>query len=115
MDYSRIIKCTSDSEFMFDRRVKRACGCEFILEDDNVFEIESLCCDEVIKQYYTICPYCGYLVLVDTAILSNSMRNSAEYKNNLDPYLFRKNNVLSELMNLEMVSKVPVKKRVSNF
>jgi len=65
-----------------------------------------------------MCPNCGYLVLLDSSILNNSIKKEAENKNNIDPYLFRKNNVLSELINLEMQSKKisgPIRKRVINF
>ena len=99
------IKCCEDKEFIYNRNVSHACGRTFLLDNDNVFVIKSSdYFGEEVLQYYTICPDCGYIVLLDSDKLSNGMKEEALYKLSMDYYLYKKNNLRSELIYLESVS-----------
>ena len=99
------IKCSEDSDFIYNRNVIHACGKDIFLDSDNVFVIKSSnYFGEDIFQYYTICPNCGYIVLLDEDELSNEMKEKALYKLSMDSYLYKKNNLRSELIYLECIS-----------
>jgi len=106
------IKCTEDNDFIFNRNVNHACGKTFLLDKDSVFVIKSInYFGEDILQYYTVCPNCGYIVLLNEEQLSNEMKEVALYKLSLDSCLYKKNNLISELIYLESISpSVRVKK-----
>ena len=99
------VKCCEDNDFICNRNVIHACGKNILLDIDSIFVIKS--CDyfgEEILQFYTICPYCGYIVLLDCNKLSDEMKETALYKLAIDRYLYKKNNLRSELIYLESIS-----------
>lgn len=97
-----IINCVEDNVFEQDRQILHSCNSIFTLEEQNIFYVESLSYgDDIIGQYYTICPNCGYLVLLNENILSLEQKISAQEKYISDPLLYRKNNLKSQLIYLE--------------
>lgn len=102
---NRSIRCVEDDDFIYSRNVNHACGGVFLLDGDNVFVIIGTnYIGEEVRQYYTICPNCGYIVLLDEEQLSNEMKEAALYKLSFDSYLYKKNNLRSELTYLESIS-----------
>ena len=70
--------------------------------------------DFVIGQYYTICPNCGYIILLDENILPEEIKLSARGLKEEDPLLYRKNNLKSELIYLESITpKVKARTRIN--
>ena len=89
---------------MYWRNVSHACGKNISLDNDNVFAIKCTNdIDEEIKQYYTICPNCGYIVLIDEKKIPDKIKEYAEYKLSTDGYSYKKNNLRSELIYLESI------------
>ena len=113
MEKGVIIECKCDNDFSFNRKVTNSCGENFILEDDNIFMISCTDYDcEPIEQYYSICPHCGYMVMINNELLTNSVKKSVRIKCENDCYLFRKNQLISQLIYLERISgNTSVKKR----
>ena len=109
-----IINCREDKKFEPDRKVMHACHGEIELEKDNVFYVETLVFDDFsIGQYYTICPNCGYIILLEENILPEEIKISARELKEEDPLLYRKNNLKSELIYLESITpKVKTRTRV---
>ena len=71
----------------------------------NIFYVETSIYDDfTIGQYYTICPNCGYIILLDENILSEEIKLSARRLKEEDPLLYRKNNLKSELIYLESIT-----------
>ena len=95
-----IVNCIEDNNFMQNRKIIHSCNTEFKLE--NIFYVESLgYFDDVIGQYYTICPKCGYIVMIDESIIPEELKKAALISNREDPYQYRKNELRSELIYLE--------------
>lgn len=108
-----IINCIEDKKFEQDRKVVHSCYSEIELQKENIFYVEaSIYEDYVIGQYYTICPNCGYIILLDENILSEEIKLLARGLKEEDPLQFRKNNLKSELIYLESITpKVKAKVR----
>lgn len=99
-----MINCEEDKKFERDRKVIHSCYSEIELKKENVFYVESVIFDDfIIGQYYTICPNCGYMILLEENILPEEIKLSARIAQNEDPLLFRKNALKSELIYLEKV------------
>ena len=100
-----IIDCREDNKFEQDRIILHSCNRTFILEEENIFYAEALGYgDEIIGEYYTICPYCGYLVLLNEKDLSDTLKLVAKQTYSEDPYLYKKNSLKSQLIHLESIS-----------
>lgn len=114
MNKEVIISCSEDDRFQQDRKVTRSCNRTFALDESNIFYVESLgYFDDIIGEYYTICPHCGYLVLLEENSLSNELKLSAEASYREDSYQYRKNSLMSQLIHLEsMTPKRSVKAKV---
>lgn len=111
---SKLIKCEKDDEFVFSRNVTNSCGNVVKLDNDNVYEIISVDYDgEYKEQFYTLCPNCGYMININEELLNEDVKTLAREKNSLDRYLFRKNELRSELIHLESISNP--KKRVKKI
>ena len=105
MEKQILVKCTQDNKFEQERRIVHSCNNEFKLEKENIFYVESLgYFDDVIGQYYTICPNCGYIVMLDKQMLPDDLKLIAEVTNKEDPLLYKKNNLKSELIYLESIT-----------
>lgn len=100
-----IINCSEDNIFEQDRKIIHSCNRVFSLEETNVFYAEALgYFDDIIGQYYTICPHCGYLVLLDKNILSDNLKEKAIIAYSEDPYQYHKNSLKSQLIHLESMT-----------
>lgn len=98
----QIINCKEDKKFEQDRNLTHSCNSLFSLDESNIFYVESLYYgDEIIGQYYTICPNCGYIVMLDEEKLSLEQMKSAQKSYKEDYFQFKKNNLISQLINLE--------------
>lgn len=103
-----MINCAEDNKFEFeqDRYIMHSCNRTFALEEDKIFYVETLGYgDEIIGQYYTICPYCGYIVLLNGINISDTIKIEVKQNYFEDPYQYRKNSLISQLIYLE--SKTP--------
>jgi len=100
-----VINCKEDKKFEPDRTVLHSCYSEIELQKENIFYVETSIYDDFnIGQYYTICPNCGYIILLDENILSEEIKLSARGLKEEDPLLYRKNNLKSELIYLESIT-----------
>ena len=110
-----IINCKEDKKFEQDRKVIHSCYSEIELQKENIFYVETVICDDfVIGQYYTICPNCGYMILLDENILPEEIKLSAKGLKEEDPLLYRKNSLKSELIYLESITpKVKARTRIN--
>ena len=98
----QIINCKEDNKFEQDRDISHSCNSVFPLEKSNIFYVESLYYgDEMIGQYYTICPSCGYIVMLEEEKLSIEQMISAQKSYKEDHFQFKKNSLISQLINLE--------------
>ena len=96
-----IIKCIDDDNFEFTRRVTTSCNLEFEHDPDSIYQIK--CVDhfgESAEQFYTICPRCGKIVLINDKELTEYEKEYAREKTEEDPCLYQKNNILSEYINV---------------
>lgn len=115
MEKQMLVNCIEDNKFEQDRKVIHSCYSKIELQKENVFYIESLICDDFkIGQYYTICPNCGYIILLDENILPEEIKLSARGLKEEDPLLYRKNELKSELIYLEYITpKVKARTRIN--
>lgn len=95
------IRCTDDDNFTFTRRVTDSCNMDFEYDSNNIFQISYInCCEEYEEQFYTMCPRCGRIILLDDKRLSDYEKNLARSKTKEDPFLFQENNIMSEYVNV---------------
>ena len=115
MEKQIIVNCIEDKKFEQDRKIARCCYNSFSLEKENVFYVETTIFEDFkIGQYYTICPNCGYIVLLNKEELPEELKFIAEKTNEEDPFLYRKNNLRSELIHLESITpKAKVRTRIN--
>ena len=100
-----IVNCIEDNKFEQDRKILHSCYSETILQNENIFYVESLLYgEEIVGQYYTICPNCGYMILLDESKLSEEIKIFARKLKEEDPLLFRKNELRSQLIHLESIT-----------
>lgn len=105
MEKQIIVNCIEDNKFEQVRKIEHSCRGIIVLDKENIFYVESLDYgDELIGQYYTICPNCGYIILLDETILPESIKQIARIKQKEDPLLYKKNNLRSELIYLESIT-----------
>lgn len=100
-----VVKCSVDNKFEQERKITHSCNNEFTLSKENIFYVEtSIYDDYVIGQYYTVCPVCGYMVHLDKDNLPEELKISAKNANKEDPLEFRKNELKSQLINLNYIT-----------
>ena len=113
MNKEIIVSCSEDDRFIQDRKVTHSCNRIFSLDKSNTFYVEGMgYFDEIIGNYYTICPHCGYLVLLNENSLSSELKLSAKGSYREDPYQYRKNSLMSQLIHLESMTPKSTKTRV---
>lgn len=106
-----IVKCQKDDNFEHSRNVEYSCGCEFILDEDNVYFVSGLdYFGEEKKDYYTICPMCGYINALDKNILPQKIKDIADLRSSVEAFSYRKNNLRSELIYLDRIAPKVLKK-----
>ena len=99
-----LIKCKKDNEFSFGRNVEYSCGCDFLVNKEDIYSICFPDYDgEEKRQYYVMCPNCGYINMINEAVISEETRKIADDKNESIPFLYRMNNLKSELLYLESI------------
>ena len=97
-----IVKCKKDNMFEFGRSVGYSCGREFTVTENDVCAISFPNYEgEEKKQYYVMCPNCGYINMLNESLLSEEVRKSADCKSENIPFQYRRNNLKSELVYLE--------------
>lgn len=107
------IKCNKDDDFNLQRNVEYSCGCRFTISEDDIYCVDSLnYFDEEVKEYYTICPICGHINKLNERIIPNDVKNRVDFKNKVEPFLYKKNNLRSELIYLDRISPPYVLKRI---
>ena len=100
------VVCKRDDVFEFNRNIYYSCGCTYEINTDDIYVIKAVNYDgERMLQYYSICPKCGHINIMDDELISDEIKLKSLMKNDDDPYLFQKNNAMSELIYLNMVSK----------
>lgn len=108
-----IIKCEKNNGFEHERNVSYSCGTNFTISEDDVYAVDSIgYFGEDITEYYAMCPRCGYINKLDENMLPDYVKKAAIYKSKLEPFLYKKNNLRSELIYLDMVSPPPILKKV---
>lgn len=113
MNKEIIVSCSEDDRFLRDRKIIHSCNRTFSLDESNIFYVEALgYFDDIIGEYYTICPHCGYLVLLNENSLSSELKLSAKSSYREDPYQYHKNSLISQLIYLESMTPKITKARV---
>jgi len=112
MEKQIVVKCSTDDKFERERKVVHSCNNEFELSKENTFYVETAIYEDYIKgQYYTVCPVCGYIVCLDEDLVPDELKISAQNTNKEDPLEYRKNELKSQLINLNYITP-KVKRRV---
>ncbi len=105
------VVCKKDNIFEFNRYVDFSCGCSYEINDDQIYTIRTVDYDgEDILQYYSICPICGHINIIDEKFISKKVMDSSLKKSISDPDLYKKNNTISHDIYLGML-RVRVLKR----
>lgn len=113
MEKNRIIKCEEKGDFYYYNDFN-PCDEEFLLDEEKIYVRE--CVEfygEPIKQYYTICPNCGYLVCIDEKNLTEADKMLAELRSE-EYYIFHKNKLRGKLIHydyMEEKDKERIKKK----
>lgn len=107
------IECRENSDDFFNSNVYGNCHSMIDVNSDNLYAVDDInYFGDILYKYYTICPNCGYMVFIDDEILDNDIMRCARNKNSKEMYLYRKNVLRSELINLEYKEKSYCKKRI---
>ena len=100
-----LIDCKENKNMEISNEVIHTCGSIFELEESNIFTYETVNhFSEIVRNYYTICPNCGHLILIDENSLTQEMKNTALAKSEEDPLLLRKNILKAQLIYLESIT-----------
>lgn len=104
------ICCEVNDDFVFDRRVNDSCGFNFEFSSDDIYQINYVdYFGEDGEQFYTICPRCGYIIPLDSIMLSDYEKDLARKKSEEDNLLYLKNDILSEYTNILKMGKTRAK------
>lgn len=107
------IKCRENSDDYYNSKVYDACHSIIDVSLDNLYAIDDInYFGDILYKYYTICPNCGYMVFIEEDILDDDIMRCARDKNSKEMYLYKKNVLRSELINLEYKEKNYCKKRI---
>ncbi len=97
-----IVDCKKNSEFEEHNKLPYSCNRLFLLDKSDVFYLETPgYFDDIISDYYAICPYCGYFVLLDKKVLPEEWKEKARENYKIDDYQYQKNLLISQLIHLE--------------
>ena len=112
MEKNRIIKCEENGDFYYYNDFN-PCENEFILDEDKIYFRESVeYFGEPVKQYYTVCPNCGYLVCIDEKTLTEEDKILAEIRSE-EYYAFHKNILRGKLIHIDYMEEKE-KERIKN-
>lgn len=104
-EFNMEIKCNKDDSFDHARSVEYSCGCRFTIDANDVYSVNSIdYFGEDGKEYYAICPMCGYINKIDEKLLPHDIKKMADFNSMVEPFLFKKNNLRSELIYLNRIS-----------
>lgn len=78
----------------------KPCGEAFDVNEKEIF----INPNDTSYRYYQLCPHCGYIVNIPEEILSEGIKKRIEERCSLDPNLFRKMYLYSELFSLDKSS-----------
>ena len=107
-----IIRCKKDENFGHTRNVGFSCNLDFKVNEDDIFSILSPgYFGEDEREYYVICPTCGYINSLNQDILSDEVKDRINARSDSEPFLYRKSNLRSELIYLDRISRGIVLKR----
>ena len=109
------IRCRRDDSFSHMRNVNYSCGCRFVINEEDVYSVCSIdYFGEEEYEYYAICPICGYINKLDDRFLPDYVKLAAINRSKAEPFLYRKSNLISELIYLGGVSPqpTPILKRI---
>lgn len=107
------VNCNRDNIDDFCNVVNDCCNSVIDVNCDNLYEVDDVgYFGETLYRYYVICPRCGNRFFIDDSILSDDIMNIAREKNDMDIYLYKKNVLRSQLINLEYKGKNECKKRI---
>lgn len=100
------VVCIDDDIFEFSRNINYSCGCSYEINADDICVIKTVDYEgEDISQYYTVCPKCGHINVLDDNLISDDIKRSALKRLVDDPYLYQKNNAKSDIIYFNMISK----------
>lgn len=111
--FKREVVCMRDDDFNHIRNVEFSCGSRFDIDVNDVYGVNSLnYFGEDITEYYAICPFCGHINKLDEKILPDDVKLEADFKSKTEPFLYKKNNLKSELIYLDRISSSYILKRI---
>lgn len=107
------VNCSKDDNNYFYNVINDVCHDVIDVSYDNLYEVNDVgYFGETLYKYYVICPKCGNMVFIDDSILDSDIMDAAREKNDNDIYLYKKNVLRSQLINLEYKGKCREKKRI---
>ena len=100
-----LISCIENKNVEVINEVTHTCGSTFELNESEVYTFETVDhFSETIRNYYTICPTCGHLILLNEERLTKEMKEIALQKSDNDPLLLKKNILRAQLIYLESIT-----------
>ena len=97
--------CLSDeTEYIKKPKITTPCHKKFYIKEEEIFIHE--------KNYYQLCPHCGYIVNIPSRLLSEGIKTRIKNHCIEDPYLSRKMILYSELKKLDKISSSKTKKLI---
>ena len=107
-----IVRCRKSGFFNHARNVESSCNCNFMINEEDIFSILSPgYFEDDERDYYVICPICGYINVIDSKELSDDTKNRINIRSDAEPFLYRKNNLRSEIIYLDRIGKNRVLKK----
>lgn len=107
------VNCSKDDNNYFYNDIFDVCHGVIDVSYDNLYEVNDVgYFGETLYKYYVICPRCGNMIFIDDSILDSDIMAAAREKSDMDMYLYKKNVLRSQLINLEYKGKCREKKRI---
>ena len=100
-----LVGCNENKNIEISNEVFHTCGNIFELDESNIFTYETVdYFSETVRNYYTICPNCGHIILINESNLTKELKNIALEKSEDDPLLYKKNILRAQLIYLESIT-----------
>lgn len=109
-----LIRCNKNKEYevMFESPVVFPCLRDLEVTAEEVFAYGGMDYDdEVIYQYYAVCPYCHNFILIPSELLSEEEKMAAIQRREEDIYSYQKNLLKAKLWYYEELGKKRVRSR----
>lgn len=98
MDYHIRIRCNQNGIYEIDRPLySKPCNGDFRLKEKDLFCID----DEKTYTFLTLCPYCLYIVGVNSNLITNKIQEEIVLENKRDPNIYEKKYTESKLKALQ--------------